>query len=63
MQSLIHISSSKVADFYINPIAGIYAATKGDFVRLLHRIAVQIPVENSRIVRFDPGAIFKGEGS
>ncbi|KKZ68621.1 hypothetical protein EMCG_05778 [[Emmonsia] crescens] len=63
MQSLVHISSLKVAGFYINLIAGIYAATKGAFVRLLHCIAAQIPVEKSRIVRFNPNAIFKGEAA
>ncbi|KLJ07445.1 hypothetical protein EMPG_17075 [Blastomyces silverae] len=54
-KSLIHVSSAVVGDFHHNPIAGIYASSKAAFLALLHRIAIQEPVE---IVSFDPGTIF-----
>ncbi|OAX81041.1 hypothetical protein ACJ72_04617 [Emergomyces africanus] len=57
-KSLIHISSATVTDFHLNPTAGVYASSKGSFLGLLHRIAVQVPVEKAQIVSFDPGSIF-----
>ncbi|OJD16267.1 hypothetical protein AJ78_03558 [Emergomyces pasteurianus Ep9510] len=57
-KSLIHVSSASVADFHLNPIAGIYAASKAAFLGLLHRIAVQVPSEKAQIISFDPGSIY-----
>ncbi|KAG5294249.1 short-chain dehydrogenase [Histoplasma ohiense] len=57
-KSVVHVSSATAADYHLNPIAGTYASSKAAFLVLLHRIAIQEPVEKAQIISFDPGSIY-----